>query len=389
MKARQTSQDLVKVFDFRTSGVNINDSSLTDGQFKYVAGTHFNDTFTGENNDQNFYYFEGQDTLTSAPTDHFNGGAGIGAWNVAVFADARANYTVSTDSNGVTTVTNIDPLHAHAGTLIANANVEALAFNPTHDPAANPDGSIEASGDTLLILSPNFTQAATIDSGATLEFAGGDSGLVTFNAASGTLRLDDPTHFTGPISGLSGSDGIDLKGFADGSTQVVANSTTVSTVLTVTDATHTVANNTALNITLEGDYTHSTFTHSVDASNSGVLIVDPPAAGPGPMIMNDPGPGASDTILASAPNQALTGYGASNTFVFNFANIGQDTVTNFHAATDVLQFSSPLFANAQAALDATQDDGHGNTVITLDPSDTITIAGVLKTQLHVTDFHIV
>ncbi len=35
------------------------------------------------------------------------------------------------------------------------------------------------------------------------------------------------------------------------------------------------------------------------------------------------------------------------------------------------------------------DDGHGNTVVTLDAHDTVTIGGVLKAQLHVGDFHVV
>jgi hypothetical protein len=64
-------------------------------------------------------------------------------------------------------------------------------------------------------------------------------------------------------------------------------------------------------------------------------------------------------------------------------------VTDFHAATDTLQVSSTLFANAQAALNATADDGHGNTVVTLDAHDTITLSGILKAQLHVSDFHFV
>jgi len=387
LDASQTSQDLLNVYDFRTTGVNINDSALSDGQSKYTAGTHFNDTFTGENNDTNFYYFIGKDTSTSAPIDHFNGGTGGTAWNEAIFADARSNYTVST-TNGVTTVTNIDPLHAHAGQLIVDQNVEALAFNPTHDPAPNSDGSVEATGDTLLILSP-FANAAHIDAGATLEFAGADSGSVAFNGSTGTLHLDDPTHFTGQISGLSGSDGIDLKGFDDSSINVAQNSSTASTVLTITDATHTVANNTALNITLVGDYTNSTFTHSSDAGGGGVTIVDPPGGSGGQLagvIMNDPGPAASQ-IVASAPNQTLTGTAASNNFVFNFANFGHDTVTDFHPGTDTLQFGGAIFANAQAALNATLDDGHGNTVINLDAHDAITLSGVIKAQLHAADFH--
>jgi hypothetical protein len=54
-----------------------------------------------------------------------------------------------------------------------------------------------------------------------------------------------------------------------------------------------------------------------------------------------------------------------------------------------IQFSRPTFASARAATDATHYDGHGNTVIALDPNDTITLTGVLKAQLHVTDFQVV
>jgi Ca2+-binding RTX toxin-like protein len=119
------------------------------------------------------------------------------------------------------------------------------------------------------------------------------------------------------------------------------------------------------------------FTFQSDG-HGGTELFDPPATTP-----------AANTIVASAPDQTLTGTGSSNNFVFNFADVGHDTVTDFHTATDTLQFSSSLFANAQAALSATTDDGHGNTVVTLDAHDTITLNGVLKAQLHVSDFHFV
>jgi len=38
-------------------------------------------------------------------------------------------------------------------------------------------------------------------------------------------------------------------------------------------------------------------------------------------------------------------------------------------------------------LAATHDDGHGNTVVDVDVQNTITLAGVLKAQLHASDFH--
>jgi hypothetical protein len=34
------------------------------------------------------------------------------------------------------------------------------------------------------------------------------------------------------------------------------------------------------------------------------------------------------------------------------------------------------------------DDGHGNTVIAIDAQDTVTLNGVIKAQLHASDFHV-
>jgi hypothetical protein len=142
----------------------------------------------------------------------------------------------------------------------------------------------------------------------------------------------------------------------------------------------------------------------VSDGHGGILIHDPPdASAPtadggaapasgslavGGVVAIDPGP-APSTIVANAPNQTLTGSSASDTFVFNFIDVGHNTVTNFHPDTDTLQFSGTIFANPQAALNATQDDGHGNTVVALDAHDTITLTAVLKAQLHTADFHFV
>ena len=104
--------------------------------------------------------------------------------------------------------------------------------------------------------------------------------------------------------------------------------------------------------------------------------------------MHDPGPGANSTIVASMPNQSLTGLAASDTFVFNFAGVGKATVTDFHPEADVLQFKGSIFANVQDILNATHDDGHGNAVIAIDSHDTVTLNGVHRAQLHAGDFHI-
>jgi hypothetical protein len=142
----------------------------------------------------------------------------------------------------------------------------------------------------------------------------------------------------------------------------------------------------------------------------GSVLAHDPATGLGPVVAQDPGivdlqgtgnkglggvvahdPGAKDgnTIVATAPDQTLTGTGARDTFVFNFANIGKDAVTNFHPVADTPQFGGTIFTNEQAAFNATHDDGQGNTIVGLDAHDTTTLTGVLKAQLHVTDFHVV
>ncbi|MFL6833627.1 MAG: hypothetical protein ACJ8F0_13650, partial [Xanthobacteraceae bacterium] len=88
---------------------------------------------------------------------------------------------------------------------------------------------------------------------------------------------------------------------------------------------------------------------------------------------------------ASAP---AAGLAAADTFVFA-ANFGNVTLTNFDPATDVIEIDHTVFADFQALLAATQDDGNGNSVITADPQDTITIKNVTVAQLiqHQGDFH--
>lgn len=394
-----TSQYLFNIYDLRTAGITV--SGLTGTQDNYIAGTHYNDTVAGESGVNNEYYFVGQNSANGPePTDHFTGGGnGSNGWNVAIFADARADYTISTDGSFVTTVASngLDPLHT--GSLVAS-NVQVLAFGPSADPLPH-NGIIDVNGGTDVILGGNG--AITIEAGATAEIdsvasgSGPYTGLVTFEAATGTLALDQPYSFTGQIAGISGSGNVlDLAGFDAAHHTVAATSGSYSagtTTLTVTDSSN-AAN--PLHLTLTGDYSASTWTVTSDG-HGGANIVDPPAptsSNPGPVIMHDPGPAASDpfpastTIAATGINQNLTGTGPSDTFVFDFAAVGHATVTNFRADSDLLQFKASMFTNVQVILDATGDDGHGNSVIALDDHDSITLLGVTKAQLHQTDFHL-
>jgi hypothetical protein len=373
---------------------HLDDVSLTSTtQTNYIAGTQYNDTVTGAAGVNNLYDFVGRDTTAgSGPVDHFNNATGSGGWNIAVFSDARSDYTITTQIvNGNPNVTTIasdgaDP--QHTGSL-AVTNVEFLAFNPAGDPTPH-NGVIDVNGGTDVILGGNTP--VTIEAGSTAEIENAVSGsasyptLITFEADTGTLQIDsfgtspstsaaNPFSIEGTGAGgtghLSTTDIIDLPNIAfDHSAD---NYDPIADVITVSDG---LGHNVTINV-VGGIPSGNNFTFQSDG-HGGTELFDPPATTP-----------AANTVVASAANQTLTGSGGSNNFVFNFANIGHDTVTDFHAATDTLQFSSTLFANAQAALNATADDGHGNTVVTLDAHDTITLSGILKAQLHVSDFHFV
>jgi hypothetical protein len=92
------------------------------------------------------------------------------------------------------------------------------------------------------------------------------------------------------------------------------------------------------------------------------------------------------TQTALAP--AAIGPNGSDTFVFA-ANFGHETITNFDPETDAIEIDHTVFADFQALLAATHDDGHGNAVIAANPNDSITIENVTVAQLvqHQSDFH--
>jgi hypothetical protein len=97
---------------------------------------------------------------------------------------------------------------------------------------------------------------------------------------------------------------------------------------------------------------------------------------------------AGATTQTAAASPAANGLAAGDTFVFA-ANFGHETIANFHPDTDVIEIDHTVFADFQALLAATHDDGNGNAVIAANPNDTITVKNVTVAQLvqHQSDFH--
>src|SRR5262249_26975020 len=94
---------------------------------------------------------------------------------------------------------------------------------------------------------------------------------VTFTGPTGALKLDNAVAFTGQVSGLSGSDALDLGDISFGAnTTATYLGNTSGGVLTVSDGTHTA------NIDLVGNYLSSSGDLASDG-HGGTVVVDPVA----------------------------------------------------------------------------------------------------------------
>ena len=90
------------------------------------------------------------------------------------------------------------------------------------------------------------------------------------------------------------------------------------------------------------------------------------------------GGNGDNSLDGGAGDDSLTGGRGPDLFVFH-AGFGEDTITDLGNG-DRIQFDDELFGSPQDVLDASQPDDDGNTVITLDAENTITLVGVTSLQ---------
>ena len=192
----------------------------------------------------------------------------------------------TTDVNSLalsgTAVSNLDPTLSFDGGLpetFGGVTVDTTA------PTATPIIQIQqtqpitidntTASTTAPIIQIQQTQPITIDNGGTAEISGASSQAVTFEGATGTLKLDDAPVFTGQISGLTGADAIDFADISYGAnTKATFSGNANGGTLTVTNGTQTA------NIALSGNYLTSGWTLSSDG-HGGTVVVDPPLLPPG------------------------------------------------------------------------------------------------------------
>jgi hypothetical protein len=195
-----------------------------------------------------------------------------GGYEIAWELPGSNLFTVwSTDSNGNYVS---DIIGAVPGTSTAFEQAET-----TFGQDLNGDGvvGLYAAAGTTPQLSQALSGAsgvATIAANATLGLAAADSASVTFAASTGTLKLDQPSTFSGEIFNftgdgtLSGSDHVDLKGIDYNTLQ----DSYANGVLTVTDGSGDTAK-----LNFNGSYVLANFAFASDG-NGGTIVYDPPVS---------------------------------------------------------------------------------------------------------------
>ena len=259
---------------------------------------------------------------------------------------------------------------ANTGTTIAilddsGTEIDSVAYGP-----GTPGASIN------LVRSPDGSDTGLDTYVSTLVYGDGDLGTpgspaksnpngpdATFGVENGAATIGAPVVLTsGALVTLNADGTFDYDPNGQFDSLGVGESTTNSFSYTVADG------------------SGATDTATVTVTINGVN--DAPAGSPTAVLSDGP-----DLTGNSAGNDVLTGSAGPDTFAFA-ANFGHDTIIDFTPDEDTIEFTSDTFADAASVLNATEDDGLGNTVVTVDADNAVTLQDVLKAQLDTDDFSI-
>ena len=150
-------------------------------------------------------------------------------------------------NEGTINASGSNPLVIDTGTNIVVGNSGTLAATGSGglivNSAVDNSGSLWANGGNLTVSGAvNGNGTATISGAATLEFGASSAENISFAAgATGTLKLDQSSSFTGAVSGLAAGDALDLTDIASGANTTIGYSTNADGTggtLSVSDGTH-------------------------------------------------------------------------------------------------------------------------------------------------------
>jgi serralysin len=119
-----------------------------------------------------------------------------------------------------------------------------------------------------------------------------------------------------------------------------------------------------------------------DLNGDGVIS----GAGPAPVAIVS-GTAGNDTLTSTGANEVLFGNGGNNAFVFA-GNFGRGTVADFHADSDVLQFSNAAFTDVAEALAHPAQMGV-DVAVTVDAAHSVTLSNAVLAQINAHNVHLV
>ena len=275
----------------------------------------------------------------------------------ALKASAIQRFSPGDDVSGDAAVNNLEPTLSFGGGLPETfSGVRVDSQTPTPTPILqiqqNQPNTIDitTAPTTTPIVQIQQTQPITIDNGGTAEIRIASSQAVTFEGATGTLKLDDAQAFTGQVSGLTGSDALDLADVSYGANTTVSFSGNVNGgTLTVTNGSETA------HIALLGDYLSSGWTLSSDG-HGGTVVVDPQLP-----------PGVTLQQIDGGPT-----YYASNGLT-DAAAMGWDNPNFFAIGPFDSAYTSQTDVNTWSALGWNTDFGDGGVTLSLAASNGISV----------------
>ena len=148
--------------------------------------------------------------------------------------------------------------------------------------ASDGNGGTLLTDPTVVAQQPG-NKAATIGNDAVLEVNTRDSGNVTFTGTNGTLWLDQPSTFTGKVSGLGAQNGIDLSTIAFGAHTTLGyspNNNNTGGTLSITNGAQSAS------IALLGSYMASSFVMGSDNHGGTMILADATQSANQPLLTN-------------------------------------------------------------------------------------------------------
>ncbi len=351
-----------------------------------INGGAGNDTINGGSGNDTLSGGPGNDTINGgAGNDHINGGAGADTINGGAGDDIIIGGFGSDTMDGGAGIDTVSFAYSSADWNINLENNTAQAPGYNAEKILNFENAIGSQGNDRIT---GTSDDNILDGGAGNDTINGGAGNDTINGGAGVDTINGGAGDDIIIGGfgsdtMDGGAGIDTVSFAystqswfidleNGTSSTQAGSNNPEQILNFENAIGSQGND---RITGTSDDNILDGGAGNDTINGGAGN-DTISGGLG-----------NDTLDGGAGNDTLSGGVGEDTFVFE-PNFDVDTINDFDADDDIIQFSTSVFAtyqDVQAAMAEVGDD----VVITLDADNTITLKDTRIADLAADDFRFV